>query len=190
MLLTALPSDLRTKPEMEPELDPRDPLTFTYGKIRMHALDNGGTADALAILDSGGVHISPGVSPYSIPAGVLLPQMPVVVNLPAIHREETPTAAQTTEEIPIANAENTIHTTMDTKVIAFEVSTVQMSKTIEPRYGGYQTAGVDTIQTDHPLPHTGNELPTSGCTHGTHLLPTRTQLRSVSMGRIRTRYLL
>jgi hypothetical protein len=108
MLLGALPRDFRAKAVMKLEIDHRDPSTFKYEKLRKHVLDECATADVLALLDSEGVSTAPGVSPYSLPAGVPLPQMPVVLNLPAIPNEETPAPAQAIEEIPIATAENMI----------------------------------------------------------------------------------
>jgi hypothetical protein len=80
MLLGALPRNLRAKAVMKLELDPRDPSTFKYDKLRKHVLDKCVTADALALLDSEGARTAPGVSPYSVPAGVPHPQMPVVIN--------------------------------------------------------------------------------------------------------------
>jgi len=87
MLLRALRRDLRAKAVMNLELDPRDPSRFKYKKLRMHVLDKCATADALALLHSEGACTVPGVSPYLIPPGVLLPQMPVVVDLPAIPKK-------------------------------------------------------------------------------------------------------
>jgi hypothetical protein len=139
---------------MKLELDPRDPSTFKYDKLRKHVLDNCANADALAHLDSEGARTAPGVYHYSIPAGVKLPQMPVVVNLAAIPNEETPAPAQAMEEIPIVKAENTINTKSDNMMKAFEAWTFQLSKVNEPRYGGYQTARAYAIEADHPPPNT------------------------------------
>jgi len=136
MLLGALPRDLRAKAVKKLELDPRDPSTFKYDKLRKHVLDKCSTADALAVLDSEGACTAPGVSPYSIPAGVPLPQMPVVVNLPAIPNEETTAPAQATEVIPIAKAENTSDTKMDNMMKACEAWTIQLSKANEPSVRG------------------------------------------------------
>ena len=140
MLLGAILNDMRVKVIMKLELDPRDPSTLKYNKRRMHLLDECATTNALAHLHLEGAYTAPGVSPYSIPAAVPLPQMPVVVNLPAIPNKETPAAAQPTEEIAIANAVNTIDTKMDNMIMALEAWTFQLSKANEPRYGGYQTA--------------------------------------------------
>ena len=159
MLLGALPRDFRAKAIMKLELDPRDPSTFKYDKLRKYALDKCATADALALLDSEGARTAPGVSPYSLPAGVPLPEMPVVVNLPAIPNEETPVPVQATQEITIAKAENTINTTMDNMMKAFEPWTFQLSKANEPRYGGYQTARAYAIQANHPPQHTPMNFP-------------------------------
>jgi hypothetical protein len=95
---------------MKLELDSRDPLRFKYRKLRKRVLDKCETTDALALLDSEGARMVPGVSPYSIPAGVPPQQMSVVVNLPAIPNEGTLAPAQATEEIPFAKLENTTHT--------------------------------------------------------------------------------
>jgi len=72
--------------------------SFSHGK---YVLDKCVTADALGLLDSEGARTVLAVSPYSVPAGVPLQQMPVVVNLPTIPCEESPAPAQATEVIPI-----------------------------------------------------------------------------------------
>ena len=159
MLLGALPRDLRAKAVMKLNLDPRDPSTFKYDKFPKHVLDKGATADALALQDLEGACTAPGVSPYSIPAGVPLLQMPVVANLPAIPIEVTPAPSQAMEGIPIAKAENTIDTKMDDMMKPFEARTVRLSKANEPRFGGYQTARVYAIQADHPPTHTPMNFP-------------------------------
>jgi len=140
MLLGTLPRDLRAQAVMKLGLDPRDPSTFNYDKLPKYVLDKCSTADALALLDSEDARTAPGVAPYAIPAGVPLPQMPVVVNLPAIPNEESQAPAPATEEIPITKAENTINTKMDNMMMAFEAWTFQQRNANEPRYRGYQTA--------------------------------------------------
>jgi hypothetical protein len=159
MLLEALPRDLSVKAVIKLELDLRDHSMFKYDKLRKYVLDKCATADALGLLDSEGASTVPGVSLYSIPGGVPLTQMPVVVNLPAIPTEETPAPTQAMEEIPIPKAENTINTKMEHMVKAFEAWTFQLRKANEPRYGGYQTARVYAIQADHPPPHTPMNFP-------------------------------
>jgi len=154
MLLGAFPRELRAKAVMELDLDPRDPWTFKYDKLRKHVLDECGTADTLTLLNSEGARTAPGVSPYSILAGVPLPQMPVGANHPAIPNEETPAPAQAMEEIRIAKAENTIDMKIDTMMKAFKAWTFQLSKANEPRHRGYQTARAYAIQADHPPTHT------------------------------------
>jgi hypothetical protein len=84
MLLRAVPRELRATAVTKLELDPRDPSTFNYLRLRNHALNKCMTANALALLYSHGARTAPGFSPYSIPAGVPLPQIAVVVMLPAI----------------------------------------------------------------------------------------------------------
>jgi hypothetical protein len=79
----------------------------------------------------------PGVSPYLIAAGDVLPQMPVVGHFPAIAHKETPAPAQSMEEIPIAKAVNTINTKMDNMMKAFEAWTFQLRKENEATYRGY-----------------------------------------------------
>jgi hypothetical protein len=107
MLLRALPRDLGAKAVMKLDLDPRDPSTFKFDKLRHHVLNTCVTADALPGCDWEGARMAPGVSPYSIPAGIPLPQMPVVMILLAICNKETPPPVQAMEEIPIAKVENT-----------------------------------------------------------------------------------
>jgi len=117
-----------------------DPSTFKYDKLWTHVLNKYVTADAITHLDLDGARMVPGVSPYSIPAGVPLSQMPVVVNLLAIPSEETLPPVQAVEAIPISKAENTMDTKMENMMKAFEAWTFRMSKANEPRYGGYQSA--------------------------------------------------
>jgi hypothetical protein len=73
MLLGALRRDSRANAVMKHELDPRDPSTFQYDKLPKHVLDKCTSADVLALLYSEAARTAPGVSPYSIPAGVPLP---------------------------------------------------------------------------------------------------------------------
>jgi hypothetical protein len=89
IFLGAHPRDVRAKALMKVELEPRDPSTFAHDQLQKHVLDKWAMADALAVGDSETVHTAAGVSPYIIPAGVRRPQMPVVVNLPAIPNDET-----------------------------------------------------------------------------------------------------
>ena len=64
MLLRALPKDLRAKGVMKLELDPRDPLTFKYDKLRKHVLHKCATADDLALLDWEEARTALGVPSY------------------------------------------------------------------------------------------------------------------------------
>jgi len=80
--------------------------------------------------------MAPGVSLYSVPAGVPLPLMPVVINLPASPSEETQAPAQAIEDIPFANVNDTIDTEIDTMMKALDAWTVEMSKANEYRYVG------------------------------------------------------
>jgi len=159
MFLGDLPRDFRAKVVMILEQDPRDPSTFKYDTLRKPVLGKCATADALAIRASQGAQTAPGFSPYSITAGVPLPQLPVVVNLLAIPNEETLAPVQATEEIPIAKAENTIDMKMDNMWKAFNASTFQRSKADEPRFGHYQTAMTYTIEADHAPPHAPVNIP-------------------------------
>jgi len=139
MLLTALPRALSAKAVMQLELDPRDRFTFKYDTLQTHVLIDCITADALTLLDSEGAHTVLGVSLYPIPAGVPLPQMPEVVNFPAIPIEVTPVPEQAIQEIPIANVESPMDTKTDIIMKSFDASTFQMSNANKPGYGGYQT---------------------------------------------------
>jgi hypothetical protein len=116
------------------------------------------TADALAIQDSEGARTAPGVSPYSMQSGVPLPQMPGVVNFPAIHSEATLVPAQAREEILIAKVESTMNTKMGNLMKAFAAWTCYMRSANYPGYGGYQTARAYAIQADNPSPHTPTGL--------------------------------
>jgi len=84
MLVGSHPRDFIVNAVLQLELDPRDPSTFTYNKLRKDVLNECATTDALAVLDSEGAGMAPAVSPYPPPAEGPLPQMPVVVDLPAI----------------------------------------------------------------------------------------------------------
>jgi len=138
MLLWALPRDIRGTAVMKLEQNPRDPSRLRFDRVRKHLPNKCATPNARGLLDWDGTRKALGVTPYSNPAGVRLPQMPVVVNLPAILSEESPPQAQAMEEIPITKAENTIDTKMDNSMKAFEAWTLHMSKANEPRYGGYR----------------------------------------------------
>ena len=72
MFFGVIPRELRAKTVMKLQLDPSDPLTFKYDKLRKHVLDKCATTDALAFPDSEGACTVPGVTAYSIPAGVPL----------------------------------------------------------------------------------------------------------------------
>jgi len=132
MWLGALPRKILAKAAMRLELDPQDPSSFKYNQLRKYILDKCLTADPLAFLDSEVTLMALGVSPYSVPAGVPLPQMPVVIDLPAIPSEKTPAPAQPMEEIAIAKANNTINTKRDKMMKAFEDWHCQLSKANEP----------------------------------------------------------
>jgi hypothetical protein len=95
-----------------------------------------------------------GVSPYSLPSGVPLPELPVVVNLSAIPTEKSLVRVPATVEIPIAEATFTMGTQMEIMMKTFTAWTLQMGKANESRYGGYQTARVYAIQACHPSWHT------------------------------------
>jgi hypothetical protein len=136
MLLRTLRRDLGAKLVIKLELDPSDPSTFKYEKLQKHVLVEWMTADTLAILNSEAARTAPGVSPYSIPAGVPLPQMPVAVNLAAIPSEETLAPVQATEEIPIAKANSTIDTKMYITIKTFETWTFQMSLDTQAKVDG------------------------------------------------------
>jgi len=142
MLLRAHAWGLRAKVVKKFDLDRRDPSPFKYDMLQNHVLNTCATTEALARIKSDGASTAPGVSPYSIKAGVPLPQIPVVVNPPAIPSEETPIPVHVTEEVPITKALNTINTKMDNKRKVFETWSLQMSKPNESRYGGYQIARV------------------------------------------------
>jgi hypothetical protein len=153
MFLGALPHNLKGKAVMKFKRDPRGHWTFKYDTLRKHVLDKCATGNALPLLDSEGARTVPGVSPYSIPAGVSLPQMRIVMNIPSIPNEVTPARAHATEEIPVAIGENTIDMKIDNMMKTFEALTFQLSKANEPRYGCYQTARAYAIQANHPPPH-------------------------------------
>lgn len=154
MLLGALLRDLRAKVLMKLKLDPRDPSTFKYNKLQKHLLHKCVHTDAVTLLTSERACTGPGVSPCPVTAGVLLLQMPVLVNLPAIPNKETPARAYATEDIPSTNAEHTIDTKIDNVMKAFEAWTFHQSNVNKPNYRGYQTACAYAIPADTPPLHT------------------------------------
>jgi len=149
MLLGSLPIDLRAKGVMGFKLHPRYPMKFKYEKPQMHVLNQCSTCDHFACLELSGAPKALEVPTYMIWAGVPLQQIPVVGNLPAMPGKETPAPAQAMENIPITKAEHTIVTKMATIMKSFEAWTVPLWDANEPRYGGYQTPRVYTIQADH-----------------------------------------
>jgi len=119
MLLGALPRILKAKAVMKLKPYHWDPSIFKNNKPQSHILNIWLTANPLALLEIKQALTALGVTLYSVAAGVVLPQMPVVINLAAIPGEKTPAAAQAREEIPIAQANNTIGTKMTNTMKAF-----------------------------------------------------------------------
>jgi len=113
MLLGALPTNLSANTITRLEPHPRYPSTLKYEIPRQHILYKCSTTDAHPLLDWDGMSLAPGVSPYSIPAGVPLPQMPVVVNRQAIPSKEILAPAEATEETPIVKSINDIKIEME-----------------------------------------------------------------------------
>jgi len=101
MLLGALPRDLCAKAVIKLEIYPRDPSMFKYNKLRKHVIGKCAAANTLTLLHSEEADMAPGVSPFSVPAAILLPRVPLAVNHLTIPTEETPVPAQATETIPI-----------------------------------------------------------------------------------------
>jgi hypothetical protein len=124
-LLAALPKDLKGKAIVKLELDPQEPETFKYDSLHKYILDKCITADALALLDTDTAHMRLGVSAYSIPTGVPLPQMPSVTstsqeNEPSTAITTAVTTTPSTETTATAKQEETIDTKMDNMMKAFE----------------------------------------------------------------------
>jgi hypothetical protein len=156
LLLGALPRDLRANVLMQFKLPPRDSSMFKYDKFRKHFLDiyTTTTTDAIIVLDTEGACTVLGVPLDSILPRVMLPHMPVVVNLQVIPIKESPASVQATEENPLANAKNSIDTKMDNMMNTFKESTFMQSRANECRYCGYKTAWAYTIEADKSRPHT------------------------------------
>jgi len=87
MLLGALPRIIIAKVVINIDRDPRDPLTSKYHTLRKHDPKTCLSANTVALLYSEGAHMAPGVCPYSLPAGVPLPQMPVELHVLAFASE-------------------------------------------------------------------------------------------------------
>lgn len=96
----------------------------------------------------------PEVSHHSVPAGVLILLMAVMVNLPAVSNEENLAPVQAPEHININKVINTLNTKMPKLTKPFDCWNLELSKLNEPRSRGYRNARVYTIQTDHPPAHT------------------------------------
>jgi len=94
----------------------------------MNFLDIFFANEPLALLDSEGAPRVPGVYPYSVTAGVLLPHIQVTVNISAIPNNDILAAGHAAENIPIAQVKDTIDTTMDNLIIDWEASPFQISK--------------------------------------------------------------
>lgn len=159
MLLAALPSELRVQVVLPLELDIREPSTFNYNKLRKHVHKKCVTPAALTLRDAEGAITTLRFSRSSIPAGFLLPKMPVVVNLSVLPSEATQAPAQATKKHPIPKVRNTIDMTIDKMTTAFEGWTILMSKANEPINGGHQTARAYPIPADHALPHSPMDIP-------------------------------
>jgi len=120
MLLGALPGHLRAKAVMKLELDPRNPLTFSYNKLRKSVHNKYWFINANAFINVEGACTAPVVCLSLLPAGVLLHQMPVVVNLVANSNKVTPVPVHATEAIAFTKAESIINVNMDIMTNAFK----------------------------------------------------------------------
>lgn len=70
-------------------LDGRDRTTCKYYTVRKCSPNKPVTDEAHPLDDLEGSRMAAGVSPYSVPVGIPLPQMPVVVDVAAIPNKET-----------------------------------------------------------------------------------------------------
>jgi len=84
---------------MKVELDPKDPSMVKNDQLQYHVLDDSVTANAITVQDSQAVHTVLGVSPYSVPANIPLPQLPFMTNLHAVPNKESLAPASATEDI-------------------------------------------------------------------------------------------
>ena len=126
---------------MKLQLDSRDPLMFSYDELQKHAVVSCTTADAVTLLSSAVVCTALQVWPYIFTTGVLLPQVPQVVNLQTISMEETLALKQAMENVPISKAESTINMKIHTMMKIIHSWTFQQSKSNLPQYGDSQKVG-------------------------------------------------
>lgn len=133
MLLGAFPRYLGMKAVMKLRPDSRHPLTFKYNKHRNPSHHKCVNADPLTQVYLEGARLAQGLSPYSITAGVPLPQIPVMVIPPARPTDETPVRTQAMDEILIAKAESTVNTKIENILEAFDARIFKLRPVNEPR---------------------------------------------------------
>jgi len=97
MLVGALPEGLSVKVLIKLKLNSYQPIIFNYDKCLTCGFQHCRMTDVLTLLDEKGVYMALGVSPDSIPAGGTFQQILVVVNFPAICRQQTPTQQKPTD---------------------------------------------------------------------------------------------
>jgi hypothetical protein len=81
-----------------------------------------------------------GITLFSTPAGVSFPQIPVVVNHPAIPSAKIKLPEQAKEEFRITNANNKINTKIERMLQTSKAWTFQMSNANKPVYRDNQPA--------------------------------------------------
>jgi len=138
MLLKTQPWDFSATVLMKFNLDPRESLTFQLNYLWTLLLHTCILAATLTHLDRREVGMVVGVSLYSGTAEVLLPQLEVVVKLPAIPSEEITAPGWAMEEMSIANTENKIDINMENMIQPFKASTFPMGQVNNPRYRHYR----------------------------------------------------
>jgi len=111
-LLGDLTRDSKIKVVMKQNIDSRITWRFQYNKLCNLLQPNFETINVLTLLISVELKIMADISPCSVPARVLLPQISEVINHLAIAAEDILIQAQVTKEISITEADNRMGTTM------------------------------------------------------------------------------
>ena len=97
-LMKALPHSLKAKAVVSLDMDPPQPATFKYDRLRDFLIAKCMTADALALIDSEETSTIPGISQYSAPALAAVPQLPTWVSpTTSAAPKETPTETKIEE---------------------------------------------------------------------------------------------
>ena len=112
-------------------MDPQQPATFRYDRLRDFVIAKCVTADALTPIDSEETSTAPGISLNSAPALAVVPQLPVwVAPTTSATPKETPTEMKTEE----ANIVEPFSGKVDELTKALEAFTFQLTRLDDPNH--------------------------------------------------------